>query len=76
MLEMLKQQYPEGLMPNLAQQTQACLQDAYDAFPNEECVDSKHLHRFVTEVESLLRISDYQRRRVLHHMKRQKMGSR
>ena len=70
MLAMLQQQYPQGLMPELAQHTQGCLQDMLDAFPNAENVSSSHLVSLVSGVESLLRISDYQRRRVLHHMKR------
>lgn len=72
MLAMLQQQYPPGLMPDLAQQTQGCLQDMTDAFPNADNVATQHLHSLVSCVESLLRISDYQRRRVLHHMKRNK----
>lgn len=70
MLEMLRQQYPAQLMPELASQTQACLQDMLDAFPNAPSLPARHLHSLVSAVESLLRISDYQRRRILHHMKR------
>ena len=57
-------------MPELAQHTQGCLQDMLDAFPNADNVAGTHLDSLVSGVESLLRISDYQRRRVLHHMKR------
>ena len=70
MLEMLEQQYPARLVPELAQQTQGCLQDCLDAFPNAATIPAGHLHGLVSAVESLLRISDYQRRRILHHMKK------
>ena len=70
MLEMLEQQYPAQLVPELAAQTQGCLQDCLDAFPNAAAVPPGHLHGLVSAVESLLRISDYQRRRILHHMKK------
>lgn len=70
MLAMLKQQYPEDIMPDLAQQTQGSLQDMTDAFPNAESVPQAHMRSLAACVESLLRISDYQRRRILHHMKR------
>ena len=70
MLAMLQQQYPQGLMPDLAQHTQGCLQDMLDAFPNADDAASSHLDSLISGVETLLRISDYQRRRVLYHMKR------
>lgn len=75
MLEMLKQQFPAALMPELAQQTQGCLQDILDAFPNAQRLPTGHLNGLVSAVESLLRISDYQRRRILHHMKRSQSRS-
>lgn len=72
MLEMLKQQYPAQMMPELARQTQGSLEDMLGAFPNRTHVPKAHLHGLVSAVEALLRISDYQRRRILHHMKRSK----
>jgi len=72
---MLQQQYPAQLMPDLAQQTQGCLQDMVDAFPNSDQVPVGHVHSLVSAVETLLRISDFQRRRVLHHMKKSRFFS-
>lgn len=69
MLAMLKQQYPADIMPDLAQQTQGCLQDMADAFPDGRQVPDGHMRSLSASVESLLRISDYQRRRVLHHVR-------
>lgn len=70
MLDMLRQQYPKGIMTDLARQTHGSLQDLADAFPNNDVVPQHHLHGLMSTVECLLRISDYQRRRILCHMKR------
>ncbi|KAK9806935.1 hypothetical protein WJX72_007993 [[Myrmecia] bisecta] len=69
MMAMLKQQYPSRLMPQLVQASQGALQDLLEAFPNSAVVPSTNLHSFLTAVEGLIRISDYQRRRMLSHMR-------
>ncbi|CAL5227833.1 g10862 [Coccomyxa viridis] len=69
MLYLLQQQYPSDLMPLLAEHSQGALQEAVDAFPGKDCVISSNLTLFVTAVEGLMRISDYQRRRILHLIK-------
>ena len=65
MVEMLRQQYPRQLMPQLAAASQGALNDACAAFPASPLVPSVNLHFLVAAVEGLLRISDYQRRRIL-----------
>ena len=52
-------------MPQLAAASQGALNDACAAFPASPLVPSVNLHFLVAAVEGLLRISDYQRRRIL-----------
>eukprot|EP00884_Botryococcus_braunii_P008192 jgi/Botrbrau1/17374/Bobra.0494s0001.1 len=69
MVEMLSQNYPRRLMPALAQTCQEALDVAANAFPNSATLDPTAKDSFAAVGEGLLRISDYQRRRILQHMK-------
>ncbi|KAK9809523.1 hypothetical protein WJX73_008638 [Symbiochloris irregularis] len=69
MMAMLHQQYPKALMPQLFESSQGALSDMLAAFPNEPAAATFNLHCFATGVEGLLRVSDYQRRRIMRHMK-------
>ncbi|EIE24279.1 hypothetical protein COCSUDRAFT_41535 [Coccomyxa subellipsoidea C-169] len=69
MLNLLKQQYPSQLMPQLAETSQGALEAAAAAFPSKRRVDESNLQLFVNAVEGLMRISDFQRRRILQLIK-------
>lgn len=72
--QILSQQYPSSLLPELQQSCQATLQDMSDAFSStSKIVQTGNLTRFTRAVEGLLRISDYHRREQLRaiHLARQ-----
>lgn len=51
MLNLLKQHYPSQLMPQLAQYSQAALDDCVTAFPSKRAVETSGLQSFITAVE-------------------------
>lgn len=51
MLNLLKQQYPSQLMPQLAEHSQGALEAAATAFPSKPRVDKTNLQLFVNSVE-------------------------
>lgn len=51
MLNLLKQQYPSQLMPQLAEHSQGALEAAAAAFPGKRNVDESNLQLFVNAVE-------------------------
>ena len=99
MINLLAQQYPSELMPQLALHSQGALDAAAAAFPKQNRVDASSLQLFVSAVEvqmlvlhhqlpilgccllglwmqtylscmqGLMRISDFQRRRILQLIK-------
>eukprot|EP00891_Asterochloris_glomerata_P003447 jgi/Astpho2/3447/Aster-x0164 len=75
-VEMLQQQYPARLVPDLAQAAAKSLQELLADFPNRRSIGSSHLQVFCQYVEALTRISDYQRRRVYRHLRRHRSSSR
>ncbi|BDA46028.1 hypothetical protein COCOBI_08-1200 [Coccomyxa sp. Obi] len=75
MLNLLKQQYPSQLMPQLAQHSQGAIEAAAAAFPSKPRVDETSLQLLVNSVEGLMRISDFQRRRILQLIKHFRVAS-
>ncbi|CAL8462165.1 g1696 [Coccomyxa elongata] len=75
MLNLLKQQYPSQLMPQLAEHSQGALDAAAAAFPSSPRVDKTNLQLLVNSVEGLMRISDFQRRRILQLIKHFRVAS-
>ena len=68
----MRERYPDVLLPLLVVGTADCLNDCKTAFPDGATVPTANLHRLSLAVESLLRISDYQRRRIAKHFQRYK----
>lgn len=62
--------YPAGLMPQLARDANAAIQELFTAFPNDRQAGSAGLAAFSASVESLAEVSDQQRRQVLHALRR------
>ena len=54
-VEMLQQQYPARLVPDLAQAAAKSLQELLAAFPNRRSIGSSHLQVFCQCVEALTR---------------------
>jgi hypothetical protein len=51
MINLLKQQYPSELMPQLAAHSQGALDAAVAAFPQQRRVDASSLQLFISAVE-------------------------
>lgn len=54
MLNLLKQQYPSQLMPQLAETSQGALEAAAAAFPSKRRVNESNLQLFVNAVEVII----------------------
>ena len=54
-VEMLQQQYPARLLPDLAQAAAKSLQELLADFPNRRSIGSSHLQVFCQYVEALTR---------------------